>query len=123
MLIHRNEIKTLQNIRNEKNKQIIDDIVDYFNTWVGIGYNTDDLVYLPDHLSEKYEYLLLTDFNDVNENLSSDEIQKLIYLIDNHLVELRDCIDLSFKRKWNYEDLKNEYDLFFKLRKKLLKVS
>jgi GTP cyclohydrolase I len=123
MLIHRDEIKELQKLKNKDNEKVIDEIVNYFNNYAGVSCNTENLVYLPKELSEKYKYLVSSNFEDVNENLSSNEIQKLVYLIDNHLVELKDCIDLFFKRKWNYEELKNEYDLFFKLRKKLLKVS
>ncbi|WP_457560560.1 hypothetical protein [Caminibacter sp.] len=66
MLISRDDIKKLQAVKSEENKEIIDEIVNYFNAWAGVGYNTDDLVYLPKGLSEKLESL----------NLEGDEMKR-----------------------------------------------
>ncbi len=123
MLVHREEIKKLQNMKNRNNEKIIDEIVNYFNKWLGVGYNTENLVYLPDDLAEKYELLINNHEEDFKEDLTNNDIQKLIYLVEIHLNEIKECIELSFERKWNCKELKSEYESFSKLRKKLLRVS
>ena len=64
VLIHFDEIEFLKNVRCEKNKNDIDEIVAYFERVRGCGYNTYDLVCLNDYYEQKLRNVL----KDVNLN-------------------------------------------------------